>query len=173
MSTVLPQQFHCGSAARCEAGLCPAVRLLREIGLCPWYGLWPKTSGQSPNQGHSPHIKYMTTAGHSPASHPAAEPVRSICGTQSDYSPASHPAAEPVRSICSTRSDYSSTSHPAAEPVRSICGTRSDYSSASHPAAEPVRSICSTQSDYSSASHPAAEPISRGRGTERLLRQSI
>jgi len=31
-----------GFAARCEAGLCPAVAILRRFGLCPWFGLCPK-----------------------------------------------------------------------------------------------------------------------------------
>ena len=30
----------------------------KETGLCPSYGLWPKTPGQSPNVGHSPRLTH-------------------------------------------------------------------------------------------------------------------
>ena len=39
-----------GSAAGCEARLCRAVGNLRDDGLCPRFGLWPKALGHSPNR---------------------------------------------------------------------------------------------------------------------------
>jgi len=36
------------------------------FGLCPWCGLWPnKSEGLSPDQGHSPEIIWLLSAGHS------------------------------------------------------------------------------------------------------------
>src|SRR5215216_3734926 len=39
-----------------------------------WF--WIECKGQSPDQGHSPSLFFLTAAGHSPASHPAAKPHR-------------------------------------------------------------------------------------------------
>ena len=72
---VLPQEsIRRGFAAGCEAGLCPAGAVYLEVGvgLCPWYGL-------SPNQGHSPSVSSVSTAGQSSASHRAAKPEQSDC----------------------------------------------------------------------------------------------
>ena len=53
--------------------------ILEKLGLCPWFGLWPNLVGQSPYQGHSPlHLVKPSTAGRSPASHPAAEPITPV-----------------------------------------------------------------------------------------------
>ena len=64
------------SPLRCEAGLCPAVRALFNLGAVPpvrplALNLW----GPSPNGGHSPLIKIRLPAGQSPASHRAAKPA--------------------------------------------------------------------------------------------------
>ena len=47
-----------GSAARCEAGLRPAVEtLLKGLGYAPGSAFGPSVIGQSPNQGRSPAAK--------------------------------------------------------------------------------------------------------------------
>jgi hypothetical protein len=47
-----------GFAARCEAGLCPAVGdLLKVRGYAPGAAFGPETWGPSPNRGHSPVLK--------------------------------------------------------------------------------------------------------------------
>ena len=108
-----------GSAARCEARLCLAVALSKQRGLCPSFGLWPIPLGRSPDQGQSPFVNSSQTAGHSPASHQAAEPIRKLTLTASHHSYlsatngstfASHQAAEPVRKTLSLRQVITRTS---------------------------------------------------------------
>ena len=56
-----------GFAAGCEAVAMPRRRGAFYIfGLCPWCDLWPnKSEGLSPDQGHSPGIIWLLSAGHS------------------------------------------------------------------------------------------------------------
>src|SRR5688500_10008308 len=50
-----PQKsFVAASPPRCEARLCLAVVVKLQLGLCPWFGLWPINTGPSPNGGQSP-----------------------------------------------------------------------------------------------------------------------
>jgi hypothetical protein len=124
---------HLGSAA--VSALPPDVRqgsalpeqIKRTEGLSPWFGL-------SPYRGRSPKLVNDSTAGRSPASHPAAEPkrerralphIRRQSRNERDES-CSHPAAEPKRERrvlltsggrAETR-ESSPASHPAAEPKR-------------------------------------------------------
>jgi hypothetical protein len=66
-----------GSAAGCEARLCRAVSNLRDYGLCPRFGLWPLKMRAKPEPGAQPRsFLFTTTAGQSPASHRAAEPLQ-------------------------------------------------------------------------------------------------
>jgi hypothetical protein len=43
--------IYSGFAAGCEAGLRPAVSLIFERGLRPWFGLWPKLGGCARTEG--------------------------------------------------------------------------------------------------------------------------
>src|SRR5688572_33415116 len=71
-----------GFAAGCEAGHCPAVKLGREFGLCPPYELELLGYRRAePDRRAQPQIlKGTSTAGHCPASHPAAKPNGYTCG---------------------------------------------------------------------------------------------
>jgi hypothetical protein len=69
-----------GSAAGCEAGLGPAVDGKKEIGLCPWYGLWP-AGGKARARGIAPifdstfgEAEPRRTSGGEAAAHPVAKP---------------------------------------------------------------------------------------------------
>jgi hypothetical protein len=55
-----------GYAAGCEAKATPRRKGLTNVGLCPSFGLRPKTLGQSPYRGRSPLSLLQSTAGHSP-----------------------------------------------------------------------------------------------------------
>ena len=65
-----------GSAIGCEAGLRPPVEVSKsKWGYAPGSGL--ALVGQRPNRGPSPFVFFSSVAaGRSPASHPAAKPVR-------------------------------------------------------------------------------------------------
>ena len=65
--------MHSGFAAGCEARLCLAVKILKGIGLGPWFGLWPRW-GRARTKGIAQIKMDQLTAGRSPASHPAAKP---------------------------------------------------------------------------------------------------
>ena len=66
----------CGFAAGCEAGLCPAVTLIIEIGLGPWFGLWPKNIGAKPEPWAQPTFNFKVDGGAEPRLTSGGEPQR-------------------------------------------------------------------------------------------------
>ena len=76
----LPQKSFCGSAAGCEARLCRAVDFAEEIGLGPWYGLWPINAGQARTRGRAQGEFRGKRRGRAAPHIPAAEPQQDFRG---------------------------------------------------------------------------------------------
>jgi len=76
-----------GFAARCAAGLSPAVDSHIQFGLRPRFGLCPGFQGQRPNRGHSPNLSSrvdgkaepcLTSGGEAAAGSKTAKPQRAM-----------------------------------------------------------------------------------------------
>src|SRR5918992_3869888 len=54
----------------------------KDMGLCPWYGLWPMNWGRARTTGRARIFNTRPPARHSLASHPAAEPYENTFGSK-------------------------------------------------------------------------------------------
>src|ERR1043165_8773686 len=105
-----------GFAARCEAGLRPAGNAKKINGAMPPVRALPSESSGSKTGGRSPN-KFLVAlpAGHSPASHQAAKPVRETTSDALD---------QPLRRHCANVSDQpvrETTSDALDQPLRRHC----------------------------------------------------
>ena len=117
------------------------------LGLCPRFGLWPKTFGLSPNRGQSPKLFLSTLRQGGALPHIRRQSRVIEChftSPRTRRSLASHQAAEPpslnANLLYSPRTRRSLASHRAAEPL-SLNATlliRTRRSLVSHQAAEPL-----------------------------------
>jgi hypothetical protein len=75
MAQGLLRTFATASPPDVRRGSAPPFSLQLENGLCPWSGLCPKLLAKGRTRGQAPGFLQSRTAGQSPASHPAAEPM--------------------------------------------------------------------------------------------------